>query len=179
MDKCKLAVLAIGEHPNLCAEKFADIHQKKLESTKTVITEPFPVKENPNIPLNDKLDNIENDYTSPTSEQQETGLDDVIKLHKEVSSDIEFWLRNGNPNFIKCYRKYLETYKKIVNKTRGQAPINSRASANVAFGRNKNKRIRVQPTTISCHRSGIKSSCTTFRPKPTLVKKEPKYDAGQ
>ena len=102
MDKYKLAVLAIGEHPNLCAEKFADIHQKKFESTKPSITEPFPVNKNPNIPLNDKLDNNENDYTNPTSEQQETSLDDVIKLHKEVSSDIEFWLRNGNPNFTKC-----------------------------------------------------------------------------
>ena len=184
MDKYKLAVLAIGEHPNLCAEKFADIHQKKFESTKPSITEPFPVNKNPNIPLNDKLDNNENDYTNPTSEQQETSLDDVIKLHKEVSSDIEFWLRNGNPNFTKCYSKYLETYKKIVNKARGQAPINSLSSAYVAFGRNTNckmlpilhnanKRIRVQPTTISRRRSGIKSSLAQpSGPKPTLKKKD-------
>ena len=29
IDKYKLAVLAIGDHPDLCAEKFADIHKKK------------------------------------------------------------------------------------------------------------------------------------------------------
>ena len=100
-------------------------------------------------------------------------------------------MRNGNPNFIKCYSKYLETYKKIVNKARGQAPINSLSSAYVAFGRNRNckilpilhnanKRIRVQPTTISRRRSGIKSSLAQpFGPKPTLKKKGPMYDAGQ
>ncbi|CAB3978616.1 Hypothetical predicted protein [Paramuricea clavata] len=109
IDKYKL-VLAIGEHPDLCAEKFADIHQKKFDLTKTAITEPVVVNEIPKyVPLNDEPENIDDEHT----DKLETSLDNVIKLHKELSSDIEFWLRSGNPNFIKCYSKYLETYKKL------------------------------------------------------------------
>ena len=181
IDKYKLAVLAIGEHPDLCAEKFADIHQKKFDSTKTAITEPVVVNEIPKyVPLNDEPENVDDEHT----DKPETSLEDVIKLHKEVSSDIEFWLRSGNPNFIKCYSKYLETYKKIVNKARGQSPINSLSSGYVSFGRNTNckmlpilhnanKRIRVQPTAISRRRSGIKSSLAQpAGRKPTLRKKD-------
>lgn len=181
IDKYKLAVLAIGEHPDLCAEKFADIHQKKFDSTKTAITEPVVVNEIPKyVPLNDEPENVDDEHT----DKPETSLEDVIKLHKEVSSDIEFWLRSGSPNFIKCYSKYLETYKKIVNKARGQSPINSLSSGYVSFGRNTNckmlpilhnanKRIRVQPTAISRRRSGIKSSLAQpAGRKPTLRKKD-------
>jgi hypothetical protein len=51
-DKYKLAVLAIGEHPDLCAEKFADIHQKEFDFTKTTITQPEVVdQETTIIPL--------------------------------------------------------------------------------------------------------------------------------
>ena len=60
IDKYKLAVLAIGEHPDLCAEKFADIHQKKFDSTKTAITEPVVVNEIPKyVPLNDEPENVD------------------------------------------------------------------------------------------------------------------------
>ena len=56
-------------------------------------------------------------------------LDGVLKLHKEVSDDIEFRLRSSDQNFIKCYSEYLNTYHKIVSKARGQAPLNSLSAA--------------------------------------------------
>ena len=184
-DKYKLAVLAIGEHPDLCAEKFADVHQKKFDITKTAITQPEVVDEKATsipLPANDERSSTEHECPNEVHDEQETSLEDIIKFHKEVSSDIEYWLRSGNQNFIKCYSKYLQTYKKIVNKARGQAPINSLSTAYVSFGRNTNckmlpvlhnanKRIRVQPTAISRRRSGIKSSLAQpSGPKPKLAK---------
>ena len=134
------------------------------------------------VPLDDP-GSSDDECTNTIQDEQETSLDNVIKLHKEVSSDIEFWLRSGNPNFVKCYSKYLQTYKKIVTKARGQAPINSLSSAYVSFGRNTNckmlpilhnanKRIRVQPTAISRRRSGIKSSLAQPSGRKTTLKKD-------
>lgn len=125
----------------MSAEKFADIHQKKFDLAKTAITEPVVVDECPNyIPLNDKPNNSEDECVNATCDET-MNLEDVVKLHKEVSSDIECWLRSGNPNFLKCYSKYLETYKKIVTKARGQAPINSLSSAYISFGKNTNSKL--------------------------------------
>ena len=137
-DKYKLAVLAIGEHPNLCAEKFADAHKKKFDIMKTAITQPEVVEKATSIPLpaNNECSSNEHECTNALNDEQETSLEDIIKFHKEMSSDMEYWLQSGNQNFIKCYSKYLQTYKRIVNKARVQAPINSLSTAYVPFGRN-------------------------------------------
>ena len=83
-------------------------------------------------------------------------LNDILKLHHEVSEDIEYRLCTSDNIFRKCYFNYLTLYKKIISKCRGQAPIAALASAYVQFGKDKNgnclpilhngSQIRAQPT---------------------------------
>ena len=87
---------------------------------------------------------------------EDISLNEILKLHHEVSEDIEYRLCTSDNNFGKCYFHYLTLYKKIISKCRGQAPIAALASAYVQFGKNKNgnclpilhngSQIRVQPT---------------------------------
>lgn len=177
VDKYNLAVLAIGDHPDLLLDKFADIHQKTLDLTLSSTTSMALLTNSDdqqlaNIPLQNASNGSENhddDIHVHTTNSNDIPIEDVLKLHKEVSDDVEFWLRSGDQNFIKCYSKYLDTYRKIINKARGQTPLNNLSSAYVSFGKNtsgklipilhnSNKRIHVQPTSISRRKSGIKSS---------------------
>lgn len=63
---------------------------------------------------------------------------EILKLHHEVSEDIEYRLCTSDNNFCKCYFNYLTLYKKIISKCRGQAPIAALASTYVQFGKKKN-----------------------------------------
>ena len=58
----------------------------------------------------------------PSSKKEEE-LKDVLKLHKQVSDDIELKLKTTDNNFRACYMKYLEVYRKTVSKARDQAPV--------------------------------------------------------
>ena len=94
----------------------------------------------------------------------------IIKLYQQVShgQDIEYKLRTSDSNFCLCYCKYLTLYRKIISKCRGQAPVDSLASAYAQFGKERggnylpvlhnSSRIKVQPTAVSRRKSGIKSS---------------------
>lgn len=76
--------------------------------------------------------------------------------------------------------KYLEVYRNVISKARGQAPVAALATAFVNFGKdrhgltlpilhNSRARIRVQPTSISRRKSKIKSSTAQATgPKPSF-----------
>ena len=106
-------------------------------------------------------------------------LENILKLHDEVTANIRLKLRNEDNNFKICYFKFLRTYGKIVTKCRGHSPITSLASVFVYFGKQQNNtllpvlhntsRIRVQPTSICRIKSRIKSSSAQPpSPKPKL-----------
>ena len=101
-------------------------------------------------------------------EDEPVALKDILKLQLTT-----------NNNFKKCYYNLLRTYRKIVTKCRGQSPVASLASAFVHFGKQQNSnlipvlhngsRIRVQPTSVSRRKSGVKScSAQPSGPKPRL-----------
>ena len=96
-------------------------------------------------------------------------LENILGLHRQVSNDIELKLRTTDKNFQACYKKYLEIYRNIISKSRGQAPVAALVTAFVNFGKDHNgltlpilhnskAKIRVQPTLISRCKSKIKSS---------------------
>ena len=123
--------------------------------------------------------------TDATLPNDEVPLDQIIKLHQQVSQDIEYKLRTSDTNFRLCYYKYLTLYRKIISKCRGQAPVASLASAYAQFGKERDgnylpvlhnsSRIKVQPTAISRRKSGIKSASTQpsgRRPKSSDSQRE-------
>ena len=118
-------------------------------------------------------------YMLGHKEEEPVALKDILKLHREVVADIELKIRNEDNNFKKCYYNFLRTYRKIITKCRGQSPVASLASAFVHFGKQQNSnvipvlhngsRIRVQPTSVSCRKSSVKSSSAQpSGPKPRL-----------
>lgn len=99
----------------------------------------------------------------------EIELQDILRLHRQVSDDVELKLKTADNNFRACYMKYLKVYRNIISKSRGQAPLAALATAFVNFGKDQNglilpilhngrARIRVQPTSISRRKSKIKAS---------------------
>ena len=107
--------------------------------------------------------------TTCFSEEKDFDQEEIVKLHKEVTSDIEMRLRNGDASFQQCYMKYLQQYRKIILKARGPLTANCLASAYADFGKDRNgkllpvlhrsnKRIHVQPTAIAKRKTGVKSS---------------------
>ena len=113
-------------------------------------------------------DNCISSQTDANLPDAELSVDQIIKLHQQVSQDIEYKLRTSDTNFRLCYYKYLTLYRKIISKCRGQAPVASLATAYTQFGKDRggnylpvlhnNSRIKVQPTAISRRKSGIKST---------------------
>ena len=95
----------------------------------------------------------------------EIELQDILRLHRQVSDDVELKLKTADNNFRNCYMKYLKVYRNIISKSRGQAPLAALATAFVNFGKDQNglilpilhnsrARIRVQPTSISRKKVG-------------------------
>ena len=117
---------------------------------------------------------------SPDKEiEAEIELQDILKLHKQVSDDIEVKIKTTDNNFRACYMKYLEVYRNIISKARGQGPVAALATAFVNFGKDRNgltlpifhnsrAKLRVQPTSISRRKSKTKSS-TSQVPGPKLT----------
>ena len=188
-EKYNLAVTAIGEHPDLRSENFVNIHQKELEK-KPGYSLPLPVPSCDDL-FTDKLQKTSSQIqaisdsiaftncdTTCFPEEKDFDQEEIVKLHKEVTSDIEMRLRNGDANFRECYMKYLQQYRKIILKARGPSSSNCLASAYADFGKDQNgkllpvlhrsnKRIHVQPTAIARRKSGVKStSSQPSGPKP-------------
>ena len=175
-ERFNLAALAVGSNNNFRVTQFVSLHQKEIENNPDFPGE-CEMEDEMLPPLTDNddgkptEDNDESNSIHPSDEMdvpEDISLNEILKLHHEVSEDIEYRLCTSDNNFRKCYLNYLTLYKKIISKCRGQAPISALASAYVHFGKNKNgnclpilhngSQIRVQPTSISRRKSGIKSS---------------------
>ena len=174
-ERFNLATLAVGSNNNFRVTQFVSLHQKEIENNPDFSGE-CEIEEEMLPPLIDngngkQTENYESSSTHPSDEMdipENISQNEILKLHHEVSEDIEYRLCTSDNNFRKCYFHYLTLYKKIISKCRGQAPIAALANAYVQFGKNKNgnclpilhngSQIRVQPTSISRRKSGNKSS---------------------
>jgi len=162
-ERFNLAKLAIGNHQELQLHKFVHLHERTsidmcVDSNDHV------------VPMDtDSLATPADDSCGSPSPKKEVELKEILKLHKQVSDDIELKLKTTDNNFRACYMKYLEVYRKIISKARGQAPVAALATAFVNFGKDRNgltlpilhnsrAKIRVQPTSISRRKSKAKSS---------------------
>ena len=183
-ERYKLAVLAIGENPQLNVAKFVQLHEKP-DCSANIVGDNEGIDENghENIPQqNVEISNPESFFFDKECDET-ISLDKIIKRHHEVAADIELKLRNEDSNFQKCYFNFLKTYQKIVTKCRGHSPVASLSSAFAHFGKQQNNllpvlhngsRIRVQPTSISRRKSAIKSSSAQPpgpKPKPQAERK--------
>ena len=189
-EKYNLAVTAIGEHPDLRSENFVNIHQKELEknpgyslslpitSCNDQSTEQLQTTSSQIQAISDSITSANCDITC-FPEEKDFDQEEIVKLHREVTTDIEMRLRNGDASFRQCYMKYLQQYRKMVLKAHGLSTANCLASAYADFGKGRNgklfpilhrsnKRIHVQPTAIARRKSGVKSSSMQPPgPKPT------------
>ena len=175
-ERFNLATLAVGSNQNFRVSQFVSLHQKEIENNPDFCGDCETEKEMLPRLIDNNIAEPAEDSDCSTSAHPSDEMDDpegislheILKLHNEVSEDIEYRLRMSDNNFRKCYLNYLTLYKKIISKCRGQAPISALASAYVQFGKNKHgnclpilhngSQIRVQPTSISRRKSGIKSS---------------------
>ena len=176
-ERFNLAILAVGSKNNFSVTQFVSLHQKEIESNHHLYRDQEKDEE-PQIllPMSGSLENhiketndsSINAGTDANLPDDELSLDQIIKLHQQVSQDIEYKLRTSDNNFRLCYFKYLTLYRRIISKCRGQAPVASLATAYAQFGKERggnylpvlhnSSRIKVQPTAISRRKSGIKSS---------------------
>ena len=162
-ERFNLAKLAIGNHQELQLHKFVHLHERTsidmcVDSNDHV------------VPMDtDSLATPADDSCGSPSPKKEVELKDILKLHKQVTDDIELKLKTTDNNFRACYMKYMEVYRKIISKARGQAPVAALATAFVNFAKDRNgltlpilhnsrAKIRVQPTSISRRKSKAKSS---------------------
>ena len=179
-ERFNLAILAVGNNNNFSVTQFVSLHQKEIESSphfykdqdkdhdeQQVILPSMPADSQESIST-ETNDNCISSQTDANLPDAELSVDQIIKLHQQVSQDIEYKLRTSDTNFRLCYYKYLTLYRKIISKCRGQAPVASLATAYAQFGKDRggnylpvlhnNSRIKVQPTAISRRKSGIKST---------------------
>ena len=176
-ERFNLAILAIGDKKNFSVGQFVSLHQKEIESKPPFYGDQekdeeqqtlLPMPDSPETETMETNDGIIDAGTDATLPNDEVSLDQIIKLHQQVSQDIEYKLRTSDTNFCLCYYKYLTLYRKIISKCRGQAPVASLASVYAQFGKERggnylpvlhnSSRIKVQPTAISRRKSGIKSA---------------------
>ena len=174
-ERFNLATLAVGSNKTFRVTQFVSLHQKELENNPDLSGDCEMEEEMlPPLTGNDNgkpTEDTESGSTHPSDEMdvpEEISVNEILKLHHEVYEDIEYRLCISDNNFRKCYFNYLTLYKKIISKCRGQAPLAALATAYVQFGKDKNgnclpilhngSQIRVQPTSISRRKSGIKSS---------------------
>ena len=177
-----LAKLAIGDHKELHLQKFVHLHQNEHAINIDMDTNDYCVP----MEVDSALPTTQDDTSSSQSSDEESGfevdiqLQDILRLHKQVQDDIELKLKTTDNNFRACYMKYLEIYRKIISKARGQAPVAALATAFAHFGKdqkgltlpilhNSKAKIRVQPTSISRRKSKLKTSTAqTSGPKPSF-----------
>ena len=126
-ERYKLAVLAMGDSPVLSVSRFVSLHQKEIEQNTDSISEITKEEEVPlETPNMVKERNACGNNIKTT--KSETGningnadpMEQILKLHRQLSDDIEHKIRTGDSGFRTCYEKYLKVYQKIVMKSRGQ-----------------------------------------------------------
>ena len=135
-----LAKLAIGDHKELHLQKFVHLHQNEHAINIDMDTNDYCVP----MEVDSALPTTQDDTSSSQSSDEESGfevdiqLQDILRLHKQVQDDIELKLKTTDNNFRACYMKYLEIYRKIISKARGQAPVAALATAFAHFRKDQN-----------------------------------------
>ena len=171
-----LAKLAIGNHKELQLEKFVHFHQKntaEMEMDSGDQCVPLDVNS-----LCETPDEPQCHIHSPGKDSKiddEFELENTLRLHRQVSNDIELKLRITDKNFQACYKKYyLEIYRNIISKSRGQAPVAALATAFVNFAKDHNgltlpilhnskAKIRVQWNPVNTDTKGTDHSVRIIR----------------
>jgi len=180
--RISLAKLAIGDHKELHLQKFVHLHGTKHADIDMETNDYcFPMEVDSDLPSTQ-----DDTFSSQPSDKEsrfeaDIQLQVILRVHRQVQDDIELKLKTtGNNSNRACYMKYLEVYRKIILKARGQAPVAALATAFVHFGKDQNgltlpilhnskAKIRVQPTSISRRKSKLKTSTAqTSGPKPSL-----------
>ena len=113
-DRYALAVLAIGDNPQLNVRQFVQLHEKsesvinvENESENEIETVPQRI-----IEKDVKEDEQQrHDTVLGHREEEPVALKEILKLHHEVAADIELKIRNEDNNFKKCYYNFLRTYR--------------------------------------------------------------------
>ncbi|RMX38895.1 hypothetical protein pdam_00025081, partial [Pocillopora damicornis] len=124
-ERFNLAILAIGDKKNFSVGQFVSLHQKEIESKPPFYGDQekgeeqqtlLPMPDSPETETMETNDGIIDAGTDATLPNDEVPLDQIIKLHQQVSQDIEYKLRTSDTNFRLCYYKYLTLYRKIISK---------------------------------------------------------------
>ena len=137
-DRYVLAVLAIGDNPQLKFGQFVQLHEKSESVTNFKNEDRNEIE---TIPQQNMVKCMEENKEQQHDvmmvighkEEEPVAFKDILKLHHEVAADIDLKIRNKDNNFKKCYYNFLRTYRKIATKCRGQSPVASLASAFVHF----------------------------------------------
>ena len=129
-ERFNLAILAVGNNDNFSVTQFVSLHQKEIESSphfykdqdkdhdeQQVILPSMPADSQESIST-ETNDNCISSQTDANLPDAELSVDQIIKLHQQVSQDIEYKLRTSDTNFRLCYYKYLTLYRKIISKCR-------------------------------------------------------------
>ncbi|KAJ7363567.1 hypothetical protein OS493_009727 [Desmophyllum pertusum] len=134
----------------------------------------------------DSLSPTTDDTCSSQSSDKDSGIEadielqDILKLHRQVNDDIELKLKTTDKNFRACYMKYLEVYRNVISKARGQAPVAALATAFVNFGKDRhgltlpilhNSRARIRVQTHVNIKKKVKDkiiNSTSNWPKPSF-----------
>ena len=112
-ERFNLAILAIGDKKNFSVGQFVSLHQKEIESKPPFYGDQekdeeqqtlLPMPDSPETETMDTNDGIIDAGTDATVPNDEVSLDQIIKLHQQVSQDIEYKLRTSD-NYYNNYYK--------------------------------------------------------------------------
>ena len=138
-ERFNLAILAVGNNNNFSVIQFVSLHQKEIGSRPHFYKDQDKDHDEPQVILPSMPDDSQESISTETNDNcissqtdanlpdAELSVDQLIKLHQQVSQDIEYKLRTINTKFRLCYYKYLTLYRRIISKCRGQAPVASLA----------------------------------------------------
>ena len=109
-ERFNIAIVAAGNNTKFNVSQFVSLHQKEIESDPHFFGDQEEMDEEPQvkIPTSTSLDSPRRHSTTNAAipavflGDEEISLDHVIKLHKEVSQDIEHRLRTSDKNYCKC-----------------------------------------------------------------------------
>jgi len=132
-ERLSLAKLAIGDHKELELQKFVHLHQNQhakidMDNHDYVV----PMEVDYDIPPTTSSSQSSDEESEVEADIQ---MEDILRLHLKVQSDIELKLKTTDKNFRACYMKYLEVYSKIISKARSHTPVAALATAFVNFGK--------------------------------------------
>ena len=113
-ERFNLGTLAVGRNNNFRVTKFVSLHQNEIENNPDCSGD-CEIEEEMLPSLIDSVngkqtENNESSSTYPSDEidiPDDISLNEILKLHHEVSEDIEYRLCTSDNNFRKCYFNYI------------------------------------------------------------------------